>query len=29
MYKNDPIQEVPFSKIDLNDSFFDSADCKI
>lgn len=24
MYKNDPIQEVPFSKIDLNDSFFDS-----
>lgn len=24
MYKNDPIQEVPFSKINLNDSFFDS-----
>lgn len=24
MYKNDPIKEVPFSKIDLNDNFFDS-----
>ena len=24
MYKNDPIQEVPFSEINLNDSFFDS-----